>query len=135
MPLWPCVEGRAQLVDQRRGLPLELRELLALVGDEPLERELGRHSGVLHNLARPRRREALVDEAREHVVDALARNVRQPCGLRRRRRVAAEQREIRLRLVAREPEAGELGGGGHCRTRVFTTTVGVNSGAGRGSAP
>ena len=72
----PGLERRAELVDQRRRLALELRELLAVVGDEPLERELGRDGGVLDDLPRAARRKALLDEACEHVVDALARDVR-----------------------------------------------------------
>jgi hypothetical protein len=132
--LLPGVVGRAELVDQGCGLPLEIRELLTLVGDETLERQLRRDGRVLRDLPRARRGKALFDQAREDVVDALAWDAGQPRRLRGGRRVAPEKSEIRLGLVAGEPEARELGGSGHTsKARLLPRNV-VSKGARRVAA-
>src|SRR5262249_49092779 len=82
---------------------------------------------------RARRRETLVDEARKHVVDALARNVREAGRLCGGRRVAPQEREIRLGLVAGQSEATELGGGRHTGNTIYHHFW-CHASAGRGSA-
>ena len=52
--------------------------------------------------------EALLDEAAQHVVDALARQAGLARDLGRGERVAPDQRQVRLRLVARQAQAGQL---------------------------
>ena len=100
------LEGRCQLGDHRLRPALELVERLAVVRDEPLDRAVGRRGDVLDDLPRPRRAEPALDQARQDVVDALSRNAGDPCHLGRRGRAAANQREVRLRLVHRQAELG-----------------------------
>ena len=70
--------------------------------DQVLERLVGRRRRVLQRLAGTGRGEPFLDEAREDVVHALPGQPGQARGLGRGGRVAAEEREIRPRLVARK---------------------------------
>ena len=84
------------------GVALDVRELEPVLGEQAFERLLGRRRCVLHRLPGPRGREALLDEAREDVVHALPRKAGEPRRLGGGRGVAAEERQVRARLVARQ---------------------------------
>ena len=76
--------------------------------DQPRHGQLRRRGRVLDHLAGARRGEALLHQAAEHVVDALARQAGLARDLRRRVRIAANQRQVGLGLVRGEAEAGQL---------------------------
>src|SRR4029079_1799267 len=89
--------------------PLEVVELATMLCDEALHRELRRDRRVLDDRAGARRREPLLDEAPEDVVDAFTGGARLPRDLGGGERVAAEEGDVRLGLIRGEPELGELG--------------------------
>ena len=104
---WPALNWGARSMISAPVSTLDGRELGPVAVEEPLQGELGRGRAVLDHPAGPGRGEALVDEAREDVVDPLAGHLGEARDLGRRGGVPSDQREIRLRLVGREAELRE----------------------------
>ena len=75
--LLPGLIGGSQFLDHRSCRTLHLGEALTMVVEQPFERDVGRCGGVLHHATGPGDGEALADEARQHVVDALPGHTRQ----------------------------------------------------------
>jgi hypothetical protein len=116
-------------VDHRGPVALEAREPLALRGEESLDGDLGPDRRVLHLGARASRRQALLDERPQHVVDALAGDTRLARDLGGREGVAADQRGVRPALIGRQAEPGQAGDEAaaiHPARSWRTTTSGVN---------
>jgi hypothetical protein len=97
-----------QVLDHSPRVALHPRKLVAMRGQQQVDREVGGSGRVLHHVARPRDGETLLDEAAQDVVDALSRQPGLARHLRRRERVAADERQVRLGLVAGQPKAREL---------------------------
>src|SRR5262249_9518392 len=116
---------RRERLDQLAARALEPVELGATRQQQPFDRELGCDGGVFRRRPRPLRREPLLDERREHVVDALPRNACEPRHVRRSRRVPPHEREIGLRLVARQPEVDQTLRA-HLHARSVTTADGAS---------
>ena len=57
----------------------------------------------------PSRGKSLLDERAQNVVDALTRQARLPCYLRCCEGVTPDQGQVRLRLVTRQSQTGQLG--------------------------
>jgi hypothetical protein len=125
-------EGRAERLDHAPRLPLEVLQLLPVSGQQAVDRKLGSGGRVLHDLSGPRGSQPLLDETPEYVVDPLTGEAGLARDLGGGEGVPAEQRQVRLRLVARQPQAGELlnraAVAGHHRRDTSSTHRGVNTG-------
>jgi len=99
--------GRGQLLDHGGRLTLERGQLLAALPDEAFEPDLRRCRAVLHGVARPARGQALADEGREDIVDALPRQLGEARHLHGSGGVAAQEREIRPGFVRGQAERTE----------------------------
>ena len=124
-------------VEHRRRVALELREAIALQAHQPLDRQLRSDGRVLDGRTGSRRRESLVHEAAQHVVDALSGQVRLARDLGGREGLAPDERGICPRLVCRQAEAGQARdkpAGVHRDEMVAATGRGVNVARGASEA-
>ena len=106
--LLPGEIGRRQLGECCGRHRFGPRERLALELDEAPDRLLGGDGRVLDHVAGARGREALLRQAREHVVDALPRDAGETGDLGRGRGVTADEGDVRLRLVLRQAETDQI---------------------------
>ena len=100
--------GRLEHVDHDSRTLLELGQLLTMRLNQHVDGDLGRSGGVLHHRPRPGDGQALLHKRAQHVVDALARQCGLAGDLRRGVRVALDQGQVGLRLIAGQSKAREL---------------------------
>ncbi len=102
------LEGRRHEGDHLERVSLERLEVVPMRLEQVRDRDLGRCGGVLDDITWTCRREALLDEAAEDVVDALAGEAGLACDLRGGVGVAPDEGEIRLGLVGGQAETRQV---------------------------